>query len=104
MLTGPPPWLASSTPKPSAMARDLHPLGRTAGAAVVGLDHVGAFLQQKIHEGVLVVFVFAGGDAHVERRRQFRIAFVIVRRQRLFIPEAAQLLIDAARAAALPRD
>src|ERR1035441_7812471 len=64
---------------------DLHPLGGAAGTAIVGLHHVDAFLQQQIHERVLVVLVLAAGNAHVEGRGQFRIAFVVVRHNRLFI-------------------
>jgi hypothetical protein len=69
--------------------RDLHPFRRTAGAAVVRLHHVRALLQQKIHERMLVVLVLACGNTHVERSRQFRVTFVIVRDQRLLVPEAA---------------
>ena len=47
---------------------------------------------------VLVVLVLTAGNTHVESRRQFSITFVVVGHDRLFIPEAAQLLIGPAPA------
>ena len=40
---------------------------------------------------MLVVLVFAAGHAHVERGRDFGVAFVIVGHDRFFVPENAQL-------------
>jgi len=43
---------------------------------------------------VLVVLVLTAGNAHVESRRQLTITFVVIGHDRLFVPEAARLLID----------
>ena len=74
---------------------DLHPLGDAAGAAVVGLHDVRAAPRDQVGEGIFGVEVLARGDAHVQRLRQLGVAFHILRRQRLLVPEAAHLLVDA---------
>src|SRR6185369_16046012 len=95
MLAGPPPRLASSTPKPSEIAAiSIHSVGPPA-RRLSGCTTSAPFLQQKIHEGVFVVFVLSRGDPHIQLGREFRIPLVVPGRQRLFVPETAHLLIGA---------
>ena len=60
----------------------------------VGLHHVRAARRDQFREGVLGRQILAGGDADVERVRQLRVTLHVLGRQRLFIPEAAHLLVD----------
>ena len=77
---------------------DFHPLCDAAGAAVVGLDDVGAALVDEVGELVFGVEIFAGGDADVEFVGEFAVAVHVVGHEGLFVPEAAHVLIDAAAA------